>query len=140
MSGVKKYPAGEITINWEPAKCIHAGTCVKTLPHVYDPKGRPWIKPEGATAEELRKQIDLCPSGALSYSEENGTQEIKNSETMEVQIFENGPLMVKGELKIVKADGSVETKTKNTAFCRCGASNKKPFCDGSHVKAGFEGS
>jgi uncharacterized Fe-S cluster protein YjdI len=41
--------------------------CVKTLPKVYNPKERPWLKPENATAEELKNQIDLCPSGALSY-------------------------------------------------------------------------
>jgi len=63
-----EYAAGEITVIWQPKKCIHAGVCVKTLPKVYNPKERPWLKPENATAEELRKQIDLCPSGALSYT------------------------------------------------------------------------
>lgn len=62
-----EYAAGEITVIWQPKKCIHAGVCVKTLPKVYNPKERPWLKPENATSEELRNQIDLCPSGALSY-------------------------------------------------------------------------
>lgn len=39
----------------------------KTLPNVYNPKEKPWIKPENATVEELEQQIDLCPSKALSY-------------------------------------------------------------------------
>ncbi len=61
------HPNGEITVIWKPEKCIHAGICVKTLPQVYDPKGRPWITPETASTEELIDQINHCPSGALSY-------------------------------------------------------------------------
>ena len=45
----------------------NAGICVKTLPNVYHPKERPWIKMENATTEELIAQIKMCPSGALSY-------------------------------------------------------------------------
>lgn len=64
---VIRYEAGDITIVWKPEMCAHAGICVKTLPKVYNPKDRPWVKPESATTEELIKQIENCPSGALSY-------------------------------------------------------------------------
>jgi uncharacterized Fe-S cluster protein YjdI len=37
------------------------------LPQVYNPKDRPWIKVENATTQELKDQIEQCPSGALSY-------------------------------------------------------------------------
>jgi len=62
----KEYSNGEITIVWQPKKCIHSGICVKTLPKVYNPQERPWIKPENATTEELINQVAQCPSGALS--------------------------------------------------------------------------
>lgn len=62
-----EYKAKDITIIWQPDLCAHAGICVKTLPNVYNPKDRPWIKPEFATTEELIKQIDACPSKALTY-------------------------------------------------------------------------
>ena len=62
----KEYTNGEITILWKPELCIHSGVCVKTLPRVYNPKKRPWIKIENATSEELVKQISKCPSKALS--------------------------------------------------------------------------
>lgn len=61
-----EYSNGEITILWKPEKCIHSGICVKTLPEVYHPKERPWIKANNATTEELIKQVSKCPSGALS--------------------------------------------------------------------------
>jgi len=62
-----EYTNGEITVIWKPKKCIHAAICVKSLPQVYNPKEKPWLKPENATSAELKNQIDLCPSGALSY-------------------------------------------------------------------------
>lgn len=62
----KTYTNGEITILWQPEKCIHAGVCVRTLPKVYNPKERPWIKMENATSQELIDQVAKCPSGALS--------------------------------------------------------------------------
>ncbi|MBW7871555.1 MAG: (4Fe-4S)-binding protein [Flavobacteriia bacterium] len=62
----KEYSNGEITILWQPEKCMHSGICVKMLPKVYNPKESPWIKPENATTEELINQVSKCPSGALS--------------------------------------------------------------------------
>jgi predicted GNAT family acetyltransferase/uncharacterized Fe-S cluster protein YjdI len=63
----KEYSNGELTIVWQPEKCIHSGICVKTLPEVYKPKEKPWIKQENAKTEQLVRQIDSCPSAALSY-------------------------------------------------------------------------
>ena len=63
----KEYSNGELTIVWRLDKCIHSGVCVKTLPDVYKPKEKPWINQENAKTEQLVRQIDNCPSGALSY-------------------------------------------------------------------------
>lgn len=62
----KEYSNGEITILWQPDKCIHAGICVKTLPQVYNPNDKPWLKINNATTKELVEQVSQCPSGALS--------------------------------------------------------------------------
>ena len=64
-----EYSNGAITIKWQPKLCQHAAVCVKTLPKVYDPKGSPWITIENATTEELKNQVNKCPSGALSFYE-----------------------------------------------------------------------
>lgn len=64
---VIEYKTDDLTIIWQPHLCAHAGICTKTLPKVYNPDERPWVKPEFATTDELIKQIDACPSGALSY-------------------------------------------------------------------------
>lgn len=65
----REYTNGEITIIWKPEKCIHSGICVKTLPGVYNPKDKPWIKPENAQTQELISQVVKCPSGALSIKD-----------------------------------------------------------------------
>jgi uncharacterized Fe-S cluster protein YjdI len=63
-----QYKNENITIHWDQSKSIHAGVCVRSLPNVYNPKERPWVKIENASTEELKAQIDKCPSGALSYT------------------------------------------------------------------------
>jgi uncharacterized Fe-S cluster protein YjdI len=64
-----KYSNDDITINWKPSLCIHAGECVKRLPEVYKPNEKPWIAISNANTEALKSQIGACPSGALSYDE-----------------------------------------------------------------------
>jgi uncharacterized Fe-S cluster protein YjdI len=139
MGETKKYSNEDVTIVWESKKCIHSAICVKGLPKVFKPKDKPWITIEAATTDELVKQVKQCPSGALSYymnDEEDNTSEVLETK---VEILENGPLLVYGTLHVTHKDGSSETKNKTTAFCRCGASNNKPFCDGAHVKTEFKG-
>ncbi len=137
---VKEYKSGDITVVWKPRLCIHSEICVKTLPEVYRPLEKPWINPDNASAEELMKQIDRCPSAALTYY--TGSKNEKNKETMnegtKVEVMANGPLLVHGQLEVTGADGQTEMKKRTTAFCRCGASANKPYCDGQHNKVGFK--
>ncbi|MFT5858584.1 MAG: putative Fe-S cluster protein YjdI [Flavobacteriaceae bacterium] len=65
----KEYSNGEITIKWQPKLCQHAAVCAKMLPKVYNPKATPWIAVENASTEELKNQISKCPSGALTYTQ-----------------------------------------------------------------------
>ena len=135
---VKEYTHGDFTVVWKPKKCIHSEICWKTLPEVYDPKGRPWIQPENASVDALKSQIDQCPSGALTYTQK-GEIPVEETQGTECKVMENGPLLVSGTLKVVLADGTEEVKKRSTAFCRCGASNNKPYCDGTHNKIKFIG-
>jgi len=49
----------------------------------------------------------------------------------------NGPLKVCGNLEIISGTGRVVARVHSAFLCRCGHSQTKPFCDGSHAKAGF---
>lgn len=136
---VKKYANEEITVIWKPSLCIHAAECVKRLPEVYNPQAKPWIKIENASTSQLKSQIDKCPSGALSYQTNNINKDKIMESKIKVNVLENGPLLVEGTIEITKPDGTVESKEKTTAFCRCGASVNKPYCDGQHRKINFTG-
>ncbi len=50
----------------------------------------------------------------------------------------NGPYVVEGEIELYDPVGSRAETTARTALCRCGGSVKKPFCDGTHSKIGFQ--
>ena len=139
MGKTKEYSNGEVTVVWEAEKCIHSAICVKNSPKVFQPKDRPWVKIDAASTTEIVDTVKKCPSGALSFYMNN--DEDKTSESLEtkVEVLENGPLLVYGTLKVTDKDGNEETKNRTTAFCRCGASQNKPYCDGAHVKADFRG-
>ena len=94
---------------------------------------------KGATSDKIKKQVDSCPSGALAYESNFEGNEKQVSLETKVETMPNGPLLVYGTLNVTHADGTVEKKNKTTAFCRCGASNNKPYCDGAYIKSGFKG-
>ena len=51
-----------------------------------------------------------------------------------------GPLKVEGDFQLLDSEGkTLEHKGEAAYLCRCGQSSNKPFCDGSHTKAGFKG-
>ncbi len=59
----------------------------------------------------------------------------------EIKVRENGPYRVQGPFRMVDADGAefdVGEEGSVVALCRCGGSTTKPFCDGTHSRAGFE--
>lgn len=50
----------------------------------------------------------------------------------------DGPLLVRGRVTIVDADGTPIPQHRRTiALCRCGVSTIKPFCDGTHKLVNF---
>lgn len=136
----KKYTNGEVTVVWKPTMCMHSTICFKGLGNVFDPQKRPWITPDGGTTEKIIDQVKKCPSGALSYylNSEAGDDVKVVAETI-VESMPNGPLLVYGNVTVKDTNGNLTKKNNVTAFCRCGGSSNKPFCDGSHKKIGFEG-
>lgn len=139
----KEYSNDDITVVWKPNNCIHSKICWQAatgLPEVFNPKSTKWINMDAASSEKIMSQVDKCPSGALSYYKKGEKQ--KNEETNTECIVEpmtNGPLMVYGNIKVKDIEGNEINKNKLTAFCRCGASQNKPYCDGTHTKIDFLG-
>jgi CDGSH-type Zn-finger protein len=57
-----------------------------------------------------------------------------------ITVRPNGPFRVEGPFRLVDADGKEWDLAGKPAvsLCRCGGSTKKPFCDGTHSKIGFQ--
>ena len=138
----KKYTNGEVTVVWKPNTCVHSTICWKGatgLGNVFNPAEVPWIKMEGSTTERIVEQIKKCPSGALTFYYNNQAEIIEDIKAESiVEPVENGPLLVYGNITVKDKSGKEEHKNKVTAFCRCGQSNNKPYCDGTHTKVGFK--
>jgi CDGSH-type Zn-finger protein len=50
----------------------------------------------------------------------------------------NGPLKLEGSLEIVSGTGRTVERCTEAFLCRCGGSARKPYCDGTHKKIGFQ--
>lgn len=137
---VKEYTNGKVTVVWKPKICVHSENCFNGLPHVFNPKQRPWVNVKEEDSERIIQQVKKCPSGALSfYYNSEGKENSQNDEHTKVEILKDGPLIVHGNLALHAPEGTQDNRSGKTAFCRCGASANKPFCDGSHRKIEFKG-
>lgn len=60
--------------------------------------------------------------------------------TTKITVNNNGSLRIEGEFEIYDAAGNAYDLAGRTVIglCRCGQSNNKPFCDGSHARCGFD--
>ena len=70
-------------------------------------------------------------------SQESQPLAVRNG-ALKVTPLANGPLMVEGNLEVCTGTGHTINRTQKCFLCRCGASEKKPFCDGSHKQVGFQ--
>lgn len=93
-----------------------------------------------ALAEE---EASLCPSGRYTLCAEGVDGPCEPALEPSIALVEDphlgvsGPLWVRGGIPIFAADGEPYEVRNRVTLCRCGHSKNKPFCDGSHVAAGF---
>jgi len=133
MADPETYPGANLTIVSDGKRCIHSRYCVLNLNSVFLPNvDGPWIKPDAADHETVMAVVEKCPSGALRYVAGKSGSPEQAPTVNTVRVWENGPLAFHGALDI-KGD----TSSLRATLCRCGQSKRKPFCDHSHVEAGF---
>jgi uncharacterized Fe-S cluster protein YjdI/CDGSH-type Zn-finger protein len=133
----RTYRGTDIEVTFDAGLCIHATECVRGLSDVFDRDQLPWIRPDNAMAEQVSLVVERCPTGALTYRRLDGQTDERTRPVTVVTPVEDGPLAVRGDLVVRRADGRLE-RLPRAALCRCGHSGNKPFCDGSHLAARFE--
>ncbi|MFN8555845.1 MAG: CDGSH iron-sulfur domain-containing protein [Dehalococcoidia bacterium] len=57
---------------------------------------------------------------------------------VQITVRDNGPYVLRGPIDLLDPDGKLlKVEREVIALCRCGGSDNKPFCDGTHSKNGF---
>lgn len=134
---VFNYPGKAIDVQWDGRLCIHIGECGNAKGDLFVGGREPWCVPDLSTPQEVREICERCPSGALTYADREGGTEAPAAENT-VMVTYRGPLYVTGDLLIEGAPEDMPGVRFRAALCRCGASKRKPFCDNSHLDAGFD--
>lgn len=137
----RDYVGKEITIHDNRKICSHAKECVNNLPFVFKLGSRPWIDSDGSKMQDIIKTVRKCPSGALSYSIDGiEYRDPKEQRDPILIVLKNGPYYIRGGIELIGENiefGEGASKEHYT-LCRCGASENKPFCDGTHRTINFK--
>lgn len=114
--------------------CMHAGFCGSARTTVWK------MLPDTDDTEVLGKvvrMVEKCPSGRITNV--IGGDPVEPPLPQEVGVVPGGPLWVTGGIPVDGADGQRREQRARMTLCRCGASDKKPLCDGSHRDIDFDG-
>ncbi len=135
---VLTFEGEEYTVIWDGNLCIHAEECWRADSELFELKRKPFGEPDRVDAEEIDRIAKRCPSGAIAWRANDGSSGEQAEPENTVTIVPSGPIYVRGDLEIEGVPEQEGNTTKRVALCRCGHSKNKPFCDNSHVKAGWD--
>ncbi|MDQ7000153.1 MAG: CDGSH iron-sulfur domain-containing protein [Mariprofundus sp.] len=118
------YVHANMTVNGDPERGYRAAFCrcgaSRLMPYCDNSHRESGFRDAGRVAVRVpSKQTD--GSGKLA-----------------INSIADGPLMVQGTFTLLDASGHEVCVNSGVAMCRCGASNMKPYCDGSHTSSGFQ--
>ncbi len=94
------------------------------------------------------KRMDVSRDGGLRFDEAGFSDQDPGGETddestgqgglLQVKGVKDGPLLITGNFSVIADGGRTRWQGKRVALCRCGESENKPFCDGTHKVVGFK--
>jgi CDGSH-type Zn-finger protein/uncharacterized Fe-S cluster protein YjdI len=134
--GIERVKGKALELEFEARRCIHSRFCVTWAPQVFlaNVQG-PWIHPDAMPVERLVEVAHACPSGAIRYRRLDGEPQEAAPPVNLATVREAGPYAFRAQLEIDGAPAGFRA-----TLCRCGASQNKPYCDGSHHRVEFTAS
>lgn len=130
----KQFPGTGIDVYDDRSICEHAGFCANHASNVWKMADK---TDDTIVRAQVMAMIERCPSGALTFEVDGDV--IEPELPSEIGVITDGPLWVTGGIPVARSDGEpLETRNRVT-LCRCGGSNNKPLCDGTHKEIGFSG-
>ena len=128
-----------MTLSDAEALCAFARFC--------DTHGQVWnlvnATNDPAASKHFLKQSADCPSGRLVAWDNASHQPVEPTYEPSIGLIEDpakgcsGPIWLRGGVQVVGADGFKYEVRNRVTLCRCGASQNKPFCDGTHAAIHF---
>jgi CDGSH-type Zn-finger protein len=113
-----------------------------------DPHGQVWSQIDRTDEPEVREtfllQVANCPGGRLVAWDKEAGKPMEPELPLSVGLIEDpaqecsGPIWLRGGVELVSADGFVYETRNRVTLCRCGESQNKPFCDGTHASIKFK--
>jgi CDGSH-type Zn-finger protein len=132
----KRFEGGGVVLTDDISLCSHAGFCRDRFTSVWEMTDE---AADPAIRERLEHMVSLCPSGRLAYEDPPNAEAVEPAFEPSIVVEENGPYWVRGGVPVTAADGRTWEVRNRITLCRCGHSQNKPFCDGSHKDVGFSG-
>jgi hypothetical protein len=89
--------------------------------------------------ELTTRMVSHCAGGRLTLIDNDSGIDVETPEEQSISFIEDptigksGPIMLRGGVLVVAADGQPYEGRNRQALCRCGRSSHKPFCDASHA-------
>jgi CDGSH-type Zn-finger protein len=137
QAGLIEGPADDLTD--ASALCSAARFC--------DPDGAIWRLIRRTGNPRIREAVERmgvrCPSGRLVVWDKASGRPLEPDLEPSIGLVEDsaaevsGPIWVRGRIPVESSDGTQYEVRNRMTLCRCGASQNKPFCDGSHIDIGF---
>ena len=131
----KTFEGPTATVKDAESLCAFARFC--------DTFGSVWRLVSQTDRPEARKLVEHqaghCPSGRLVAVDKKTGRELEPRLEPSIGLVEDtakgvrGPLWVRGGIPVVSADGHAYEVRNRVTLCRCGRSDNKPYCDGSHA-------
>lgn len=157
---VLRCPTGALTVEIDGSTSVEQTVGINTVQVAYNGplfiRGKLAITDAPADAPGLGYRAALCRCGKsrnkpfcdnshekVGFSDygavgETGSGEPEHGGDLAIRPIKDGPLMLIGNVTIKSSSGRDAWNGNKVALCRCGESKNKPFCDGSHKKAGFK--
>lgn len=140
INDARLYDGPTLSLQDTESLCAHARFCMAA--------GKIWNlvkESDEPTARELAiREANRCPSGRLVLQDTQTRKEIEHHTEPSIGLVEDpargcsGPLWVRGGIRIESEDGTPYESRGRVTLCRCGASENKPFCNGSHKRIKFK--
>lgn len=139
LSQAKVFDGPALRLTDADALCAFGRFC--------DPHGGVWREVARTNDPTVREtfltQVKNCPAGRLVAWDKATGQAIEPELPVSIGVVEDpeeqcsGPLWVRGGISVVSGGGFQYEVRNRATLCRCGHSENKPFCDGTHASIKF---